>query len=112
MKILGLHRGFTTNSSASSEWVSPKSMFKSGSFDKDGNFIPNEGFAPPGERQQEAAATSSQASSTPGSSNTRPNVFADNAMMLLAFVAAVLGLFATERFVRRMIKKAREKNSK
>jgi len=109
MKILGLHRGFTTNSSASSEWVSPKSMFKSGRFDENGNFIPNEGFAPPGVRQAETNATSSQASATPD--NTRPNVFADNAVMLLAFLAAVLGLFAIERFIRRMIKKVREQNS-
>lgn len=105
MKILGLHRGFTTNSSASSEWVDPKSMFKSGKFDKNGNFIPNPEYAPPGQRQDGKSTTTSLATATPDTA--RPNFLAENAIMILCFLAAVMGLFALERFIRRLIKKLR-----
>ena len=93
MKILRRHKGFTTNSSSASEWLIPGKPVGGGTnqYDASGNLVSN---------ASTTAVTEAASSPTPPS-----NPLAGNTLMVVGLLGAVLGLFAVERLIRRILKK-------
>ena len=98
MRILRRHQGFTTNSSASSEWIS----------DPIDNAVPLMAVRPTASGASHASipATGSTSAATPATTPApRPTVLWDNLQVVGGLLLAVLGIFALERWIRRRLRR-------
>lgn len=119
MKIIREHHGFTTNSSASSEWVDLAAKYQELALqqaEEQANAIskPAEEANPdvkldPAEKI-DTSDTLKQPSApvVPEAPTAPPNPFVSNLTTLGLIILSVLGIFALERGVRRYMKKRKE----
>lgn len=105
MKILRHHKGFTTNSSSSSEWVTPgmsATTLPDDAFDAQGNLIDtNQTTA----ASTNAAQTNAVTEVDPDHHEALNQNFSNNLIMIGGFICAILGIFAVERLLRKVLKK-------
>lgn len=101
MKILRIRRGYTTNSSAYTEWLPPPA---GGSAQSNG--APATGTASGGSGPGGASApvvSGTQAPSAMGSTQTQPpSQLGGNSLLVGGLLAAVVAVFVGERLVRRL----------
>ncbi|MFW5846209.1 MAG: hypothetical protein ACOCXJ_08275 [Planctomycetota bacterium] len=120
MRILRRHAGFTTNSSASSEWVWPppeppgakKDQAQEGA--EGGVARPT----PPGETPNGEQSGPGTAATAQGSGETAPaprpperqSPLLENVLIIGGLCLAVLGVFALERAIRRWLRQRRSED--
>ncbi len=93
MKILRRHLGFTTNSSASSEWSDISQMIREN---------PEKFGLPPKEDDEQDATEENAATPTSDREPEPPPSFlAENLLAIGGLLLALLGIFALERILRR-----------
>jgi hypothetical protein len=98
MRILRRHLGFTTNSSASSEWTGGPVGQTTPPGSKP--LAAPDPAAPPATAPTQTAAYGG-AAEAPG----RPSPLWDNVLVLGGILLAILGIFAIERLVRRRLRR-------
>ena len=106
MKILRIRRGFTTNSSASSEWVPPPWQQNALGF-RQGPNAP--GTSPSGSPLPGSTATASGplGKSGPAAGDVGFGNLGANSVTLGLVLAGIAAAFATERLVRRLLRRNR-----
>ncbi|MCB1724633.1 MAG: hypothetical protein H6959_07460 [Chromatiaceae bacterium] len=104
MKILRIRRGFTTNSSAYTEWLPPTSQQgNAGAQAPPGQSTTPpaaQGAVAPGTTPTVPAATAGASSPTAGA--TPPGHAAGNTLTVVGVIGALLAVFVTERVIRRL----------
>lgn len=120
MKILRHHRGFTTNSSASSEWVYPPPEELMVPVDEaEADDAEDTGDAPAGPapgpggdadpgRIEGAGPATGTAVAPREPAAERPSYLVDNLLLLGGMLLAILGVFALERTVRTVLRRRRQ----
>lgn len=111
MKILRIRRGFTTNSSASSEWVPPPWQQNALGFRKGPNAP---GYSPSGSPLPGTGMPGATAESTGVSGSAAPATgapaagLAGNSLTIGLVVAGVVALFAVDRLARRWLRRNKD----
>lgn len=112
MKILRRHRGFTTNSSSASEWVLPTKPPEVQRMEQQqaGQAVQTSDPAPSDSSVTQTSPPQS-GSVTPVSTAPEPepppSLVVDNLIVIGGLLLTILGVFAIERLVRRVLRKAR-----
>ena len=111
MKIIREHHGFTTNSSASSEWVDLAEKYQQLALQqaaeqaaKNDENAADEQSDDPASHQDKEAAKQPAAPVIPEAPSAPPNPFMSNLATLSLIVLSVLGIFAIERGLHRYLK--------
>jgi hypothetical protein len=108
MKILRRHVGFTTNSSASSEWADLSAMYQAMA-DNGGTGTDGETAAAPADGSTGGAAPDIgkvEVSPTPVAPKP-PMMLWDNLSVIGGLLLTIVGFFAAERLIRRRLRKRR-----
>jgi len=121
MKILCCFKGFTTNSSAASEWIPPdfpvqnspgnkkESNSESTASDNTQSGTSSGDNTQSNSATQENAKTSTETNSAPR--NETPSQTQENILVIAGFIMAILGIFLAERLIRKAIRTAKKHKS-
>ena len=112
MKIIRVRRGYTTNSSAYTEWLPPPQNGGAGQAAQGGSGAATAGSAPPAQVARPPAPSPGAATAVPppgAPAATAPSSpAAGNSLVFAGLAAALAGVFVTERVIRRLRRRRKD----